>query len=155
MTKTLTEQQIRKTIENGTGKAAKVCEQKFYDKPKSLTEQWREGTIVDGWYYLDYDTQEVKVEIKDGRMYIDGIIVNRHSYGDDIDLMVIKGSVPSYNHFSQLVKKVERLQEQLKEANGIIKEYVETTPKVPNDGVHIPNYNLDNAECYLERWGVK
>lgn len=44
---------------------------------------------------------------------------------------------------------------QLEEANDIIKEYVETTPKVPNDGWHIPNYNLDNAECYLEKWGIK
>ena len=52
MTKTLTEQQIRKIIENGTGKAAKVCEKKFYGKPKSLTEQWREGTLPEGWYYL-------------------------------------------------------------------------------------------------------
>ena len=52
-------------------------------------------------------------------------------------------------------KEIKRLQEQLKEANEVIKEYVETTPKVPNDGFHIPNYNLDNAECYLEKWGVK
>jgi len=74
---------------------------------KTLTKQWREGTLGDGWYYLDYDTQEIKVEIKDGRMYMDGIIVNRHLYGDDIDLMTIKGSVPSYDEHKRLKKKLE------------------------------------------------
>ena len=44
---------------------------------------------------------------------------------------------------------------QLEEANNIIKKYVETIPKVPNDGCHIPNYNFDNAECYLKKWGIK
>lgn len=52
-------------------------------------------------------------------------------------------------------KQIARLQEQLKEANDCIKGYVETTPKVPNDGCHIPNYNLDNAERYLKKWGVE
>ena len=39
MTKSLTEQQIRKIIENGTGKASKVCEKKFYNAKKYL-EKW-------------------------------------------------------------------------------------------------------------------
>ena len=82
---------------------------------KTLTEKWREGTLGDGWYYLDYDTQEMKVEIKDGRMYMDGIIVNRHMYGDDIDLMSIKGSVPSYEENKKLQKKLEIATKALKE----------------------------------------
>ena len=147
---------------------------------KTLTEQWREGTLPDGWYYLDYDTQEVKVEIKYGRMYIGGIIVNRHSYGDDIDLMAIKGSVPSYDEYKRLqerneklkkmsfhytpeewntmLRTIERLQEQLNEANEVIKYYIDVG--VVTDETK-ENYEEEDwfcepvAEEYCEKWGVK
>ena len=109
----------------------------------ALTEQWREGTLPDGWYYLDYDTQEVKVEIKDGRMYIGGIIVNRHSYGDDIDLMTIKGSVPSYD-------EIKRLQEQLKEAVNFIEELAEACDE---EGILYPRKRKKLEE--IEKWGIK
>lgn len=79
--------------------------------------------------------------------------VNYESCYDGWDYIIQE--VPDYEDVRYMASQIERLQEQLKEANDIIKEYVETTPKVPNDGFHIPNYNLDNAECYLKKRGVK
>lgn len=116
---------------------------------KSLTELWKDGTIKRGFYYLKtkhvYDNEDIDYLWEDH--FRAGIAKN--------PLEEVLAPVPSYDHFSQLVKKVEQLQKQLNEANDIIKEYVETTPKVPNDGCHIPNYNLDNAERYIKKWGVK
>ena len=60
-----------------------------------------------------------------------------------------KTPVPSYDHFSQLVKKVERLQKQLNEANEVIRFYKD--PLLFEDKYNSPF----NAIKYLEKWGVK
>ena len=61
-------------------------------------------------------------------------------------------------HFEKcqrLEKKIKELEEQLAEANEIIVGYVDTTPRVPNDGWHIPNWNLQKAESYVYKRGLK
>ena len=128
---------------------------------KSLTELWKDGELPDGYYYIDYDTQQKIFEVEDGCATYQGLPAETY-FLNDVCLIKVISPVPSWDHFSQKVKKVKKLKEQLssitlqlKEANDIIKEYVETIPKVPNDGWHIPNYNLDNAEGYLKKWGVK
>ena len=91
MTKTLTEQQIRKIIENGTGKAAKVCEKKFYGKPKSLTEQWREGKLESGEKY---------VKLKDGRVFIEYFNGFEFRCLYNSDIQEILAPVPSYTELT-------------------------------------------------------
>lgn len=108
MTKTLTEQQIRKIIENGTGKAAKVCKQKFYDKPKSLTEQWREGTLPDGYYYIDYDTQQRIFEIEDCCATYQGLPAETY-FLNDVCLIKVIAPVPSYEEYRELVSNSDEL----------------------------------------------
>ena len=142
MTKTLTEQQIRKTIENGTGKAAKVCEQKFYDKPKSLTEQWRDGTLDGGIYYLLLNDGTT---VTDKTVYIVGEKQFRWHFSSFDFVKEVLAPVPNYDHFSQLVKKVERLQEQLNEANEVI-ESIRTYDFTVDD---------ENAEYYQVKWNVE
>ena len=134
MTKTLTEQQIRKTIENGTGKAAKVCEQKFYDKPKSLTEQWREGTLKEGFYYIlfasrfgeDYIT--IDMFISDEKDFM---------YSCCEDVKEVLAPVPNYEEFVQqrdfvkdhmkvLIENMN-LKRKLEIATKALKEYADRT----------------------------
>ena len=113
---------------------------------KALTEQWREGTLKEGFYYIlfasrfgeDYIT--IDMFISDEKDFM---------YSCCEDVKEVLAPVPSYDHFSQLGKKVERLQEQLKEANEVIRFYKDTS-------LFEDKYNSPfNAIKYLKKWGVK
>jgi len=58
------------------------------------------------------------------------------------------------NQLADLSKKVERLQEQLKEANEVIKEYDSYTYTLEPGGKFVCR-EANNAHFYLEKWGVK
>ena len=85
---------------------------------KTLTERWREGTLEDGLYYCKsiYDIEELYL---DGRYFWYPL----QQEGEPVDVQEVLAPVPSYDHFSQLVKKVEQLQEQLAIATKALKEY--------------------------------
>ena len=57
-------------------------------------------------------------------------------------------------HFDDLSKKVEHLQEQLKEANEVIKDYDGFSVELTTDGKYARN-NPNSARLYLTKWGVK
>ena len=104
MTKSLTEQQIRKIIENVTGKAAKVCEQKFYGNPKSLTEQWKDGTLEQKYYYVKFDCKPrpfVEIELKN--FLLDLVKVK------DRDNIEVLAPVPDFDEYKELVSKADKL----------------------------------------------
>jgi hypothetical protein len=69
--------------------------------------------------------------------------------------------VPDYNQFSQLVKKVEELEQQLKEAENVIQLYFKNTQNAiykslgMNDGYYKKAFINALAKEYLERYGVK
>lgn len=110
---------------------------------KSLTEKWKDGELPDGYYYIDYDTQQKIFEVEDGCATYQGLPAETY-FLNDVCLIKVISPVPSYDHFSQLVKKVERLQEQLKDANQVILDMSKNNPVA---GV----YALD----YKSKWGVK
>jgi len=105
MTKTLTEQQIRKIIENGTEKAAKVCEQKFYDKPKSLTEQWREGTLPRGGYYIKLLDGSIKQTDYDNISKT----FDTEYFRYNVSVKEVLAGVPSYDEYKELVSNPDEL----------------------------------------------
>lgn len=140
---------------------------------KTLTEQWREGTLPDGKYYI-------KLEPNFTERYDIGYIEGGGFCLYNIeDIEEVLAPVPSYDHFSQLVKKVERLQEQLSEANEVIKKFEKTEiGHKQKDGTYVltvcgviidpekrPTSALVQKETYfydprpltkyLEKWGVK
>lgn len=105
---------------------------------KELTEQWQNGTLEQKYYYVKYfgNGQKPFVEIELKNFLLDLVKLN------DSDKIEVLAPVPDYNQFSQLVKKVEQLEKQLKEANKIIKKlYKESGNPIGCD--------------YLEKWGVK
>lgn len=81
---------------------------------KTLTEQWRDGTLETGWYYTKHD---------DGKIYIWLCFKDDCSYIENPEVKEVLAPVPSYDHFSQLVKKVERLQKRLEIATKALKRY--------------------------------
>ena len=104
---------------------------------KSLTEQWKDGELENGMFYLVVKDEEgvyVTVDTHSRMFNVWGIV-------RDKDIKEVLAPVPDFNHFSQLVKKVEKLERQLKEANELIKDYGDEYPVVVKD--------------YLEKWGVK
>lgn len=68
---------------------------------KELTEQWRKGTLPEGWYYVKED-EDVHIS-PCSKHYLLGVL-------KDCEVLA---PVPTYEQFSQLVKKVEELKQQL------------------------------------------
>ena len=105
MTKSLTEQQIRKIIENGTGKAAKVCEKKFYGKPKSLTEQYYDQILEDGFYYAkNKDMKNI-------------FILEWNPWGQQYQDVEIISAVPSYEEWKELKEDRDYFEKKMFERN--------------------------------------
>lgn len=129
MTKTITEKQIRKILENGTEKAAKVCKQKFYDKPKSLTEQWRDNDLADDklYYWRISDGQEL-VQNKLGMC--------AYRLCNDSDKIECLAPVPSYDEYKELVSKTDELMQKvhiLNEQNT--KQYNELCEEIKKNNI--------------------
>ena len=120
---------------------------------KALTEQWREGTLNGGYYYL---------KMKDGNIFIDHTeyIFWAHEIRwetkDSSYVKEVLAPVPRYDEYKELTQRVGRLeldnevledvvkecnkrglenkklQEQLKEANDVIKKH--TTKHIIQNG---------------------
>lgn len=143
---------------------------------KTLTEQWKDGELETGHYYIQwsYDCDPRPSYMIDffDKEYNDGeFMLQRHKYIDEV-----LAPVPSYDEYCNLVfqankpknplsdvmmcydterekKVVERLQEQLKEANEAIKEIYGRT--LNSDWSKESNKLFELSEKYLEKWGVK
>ena len=98
----------------------------------TLTEQWRNGTLDGGWYYM------IDCAGKEWFRYLSGV-------KPDADFVKcfkeILAPVPDYNQFADLSKKVEELEKRLKEANAIIKSLKDARSQSVNE--------------YLEKYGVE
>ena len=136
---------------------------------KTLTEQWKDLALPDGYYYIRVFPHLLGKEIIVPCYCSDGYCGD-YKYNE---LKEVLAPVPSYEEYKELVSKtdklekmafhytpeewntmlrmVERLQKQLAEANEVIKKY--------GDGsIYLfPTwYNGSfEAEKYLEKWGVK
>jgi len=118
---------------------------------KTLTDKWKNGKLNDGWYYL-----KVKSELANCPVISECVInysqlepySDFYEY-DDSHIEEVLAPVPSYDHFSQLVKKVECLQEQLKEANAIIEDM---RPFIQGS---MKRETFTRILHYENKWGVK
>ena len=81
---------------------------------KTLTEQWREGTLPRGAYYVN--------RLGEVRIYL---VTYSEDDKNTHEIYEILAPVPYFNHFSQLVKKVEKLEQQLAIATKALKEYAD------------------------------
>ena len=161
---------------------------------KELTEQWKDGTLDNGMYYVvakDEDGLYITRDTHDRMFNVWGIL-------RDKDVKEVLAPVPSYEEWktakenlekngtwytershNELLKQIERLQEQLKDACEVIKIYAETTVgHKQKDGTYrlsvatgainfldpffgmtseMQEYVYDPrpAKKYLKKWGVK
>lgn len=138
---------------------------------KSLTEKWKDGELPDGYYYIDYDTQQKIFEVEDGCATYQGLPAETY-FLNDVCLIKVIAPVPSYDEY-------KKLQEQLNEANEALKYFAETTiGHKQKDGTYgmwlcsgevawdnpleriksridYVCYDPRPAKNYLKKWGVK
>lgn len=138
---------------------------------KTLTEQWREGTLEQRYYYVKYfgNGQKPFVEIELKNFLMDLVKVK------DSDKIEVLESVPSYEEYQDIIQQnvnqeaaietyiedIKRLQEQLNEANKTIKKAQELCPDKNVMLMCNParqSFGMmtnDVLNTYLEKWGVK
>lgn len=88
---------------------------------KTLTEQWREGTLAGGDYY-----------IKTTGLGIDKVIINYYEKElkqfdglCDCSISEVLAPVPSYEEYKELLSKTEQLEKRLEIATKALEEYAE------------------------------
>lgn len=140
---------------------------------KTLNEQWREGTLREGWYYLKVKSELANYPVI-AECVIDYSSLKPYSYFyeyDDSHVEEVLAPVPSYKEYNKLkklplkcfqleednsalvvinkdmCKEIERLQKQLKEANDLIMWVVRTIPT--------GNKDEDDFDRYCNKWDVK
>lgn len=109
---------------------------------KTLTEQWREGKLPENTYYVQFICG--RYGVYEFEQY--------KGFGFDNDLAYIKevlAPVPSYDHFSQLVKKVEKLQGQLNYALVVMGQIAKLSDN------KVDAVQCASAICTIKEWGVK
>lgn len=148
---------------------------------ETLTEQWKNGTLKEGWYYLLYDEDGSDSDCD----YWNGYAWH-FDYPPAIEVLA---PVPTYQEhleseahcavyseinewnkekIEQLESKLSCISEQLKEANEVIKYYANSFfGDKQKDGTYLiytrenalgrveVTYDPNIANNYLEKWGVK
>ena len=116
---------------------------------KELTEQWREGTLPEGYYYIKtrwlgcdnkwHYNKEQDINYLDSDGDWCGVANN--------SVVEIIGVVPSYDEYNELVKKIHILNEQN------IKKYDELCEEIKKN--NILEKRLKIATNALERYSIK
>ena len=129
---------------------------------KTLTEQWREGTLDNGFYYVRSGWSAF-IEIRYlGEAFFEGnieVLSPVPSYEEYQD--IIQQNVNQEAAIETYIEDIKRLQEQLKEVNEVLKGvciHAETEQFECRCGWVEPCKDCNAhylARDYLEKWGVK
>lgn len=88
---------------------------------KTLTEQWREGTLESGWYYVVIEwNDEIRMLYFEGDYFLDTDVPL-----DNDNIKEVLDAVPSYEEYMELVSKCRQLEKRLAIATKALKEYAE------------------------------
>ena len=110
---------------------------------KELTEKWKNGKLDNGMYYIRTDKGVSISKLSKYNRFYNTPYGNGYEANKKVEEVL--APVPSYDEF-------QRLQEQLKEANEVIRYYDIKEPKYVVDGVLM---GKDPAHIYCVKWGVK
>ena len=112
---------------------------------KTLTEQWRNGTLEESMYYVKLPEEIIIANIYQ---------LKQLDLVNDADEIEVLAAVPSYEKFVELTEKVESMEKQLKEAEKALKDFCEdcTLSKCGGCDEDCAGWK---AKEYLERYGVE
>jgi hypothetical protein len=102
---------------------------------KTLTEQWREGTLESGHYYIRSGLST----------FIETRYLGNGFFEGNIEVLA---AVPDYNEYKQLVSKTDQLEKQLAIATKALKEIHDCTDWADNAFIYA-------TEALKEMEGVK
>lgn len=111
---------------------------------KTLTEQWKDGTLPDDCYYILTENGHIR---KDRTCFYSHTDEQCFCFTPNKDIKEVLEPVPSY-------EECKKLQEQLKEANEVIKKYMDLGNWNDYYNKHL-DMVADDMQKYLEKWGVK
>ena len=128
-----------------------------------FTEQWKSGTLREGWYYLSIIPNKKCIDYFTGQDFerynewaIEEVLTFIPSYeeleelresSDGLSKLMFKSLM---NRFVKADEERERLEEQLKEANEVIENM-----KLCMDDKYDYDCVAEDVDIYLEKWGVK
>ena len=99
---------------------------------KTLTEQWRNGTLPENWYYIHLESKWGNIDyITINYCDEDGVF---EEYPDE-DIKEVLAPVPSYDEYNELATKCSQLEEDVK----ILKKKLEIATKA------LEYYTLEDA----------
>lgn len=140
---------------------------------KSLTEQWKDETLPVGPYYWKKEKDMWVANVDEMQDYLE-LYDNRN--------IQVLAPVPSYEEYQGLLSdnlaldeakeinaeleyKVKKLEQQLAEANEVIKEYADSSnwedyyneysDSIVDDCIFYDSVGWAVAKDYLKKWGVK
>ena len=82
---------------------------------KTLTEQWRNGTLHDGYYYVKFPEEGVEI--------VNTYMLKQLCLVRDADKSEVLDPVPTYDEYKRLQKRIEISTKALKEIQEYTKEY--------------------------------
>lgn len=91
---------------------------------KTLTEQWREGTLKTGSYYIRIITGVEKSDYFEGKKFC---------FWSDYEVEEVLAPVPSYDEYVELLKKLDELKKQLDKAESVLKTIALNLTTDPKD----------------------
>ena len=130
---------------------------------KTLTEQWKKKELKDGDYYVLNKAGDIVCDY-----YIE--ILGHFDSVLTENVKEVLAPVPSYDVWKNIkeqwkvaIPQIERLQEQLNEANTILKSYANRDNwssimdgcGYSDNALYVDDHGYSSAENYLKKWGVK
>ena len=137
---------------------------------KTLTEQWKKKELKDGDYYVLNKAGDIVCDY-----YIE--ILGHFDSVLTENVKEVLAPVPNYEEYKDLYdsnkqlmthiktceQQIERLQEQLNEANAILKSYANRYNWSSimdgcgyfDNALYVDDHGYSSAENYLGKWGVK
>lgn len=121
---------------------------------KSLTEKWKNGELTEDCYYILTKNGHIR---KDRTCFYSHTDEQCFCFTSNKDIKEVLAPVPTYEEY-------QKLKEQLKEANEVIKhyandenwcDYYDDDDEKMTKAIYINCDGSFEASCYLEKWGVK
>ena len=88
---------------------------------KELTEQWKNGTLKTGSYYIRIITGNEKSDYFEGKKFC---------FWSDYEVEEVLAPVPSYDHFVELTEKANQFSQMVKKVDELEKENAELLEKI-------------------------
>ena len=121
---------------------------------KQLTEQWRNGTLPDGYYYVKFP--------EDGVEIVNTYMLKQLCLVRDADKSEVLDPVPIYDEYKRLQERLEIATKALKEYMTFCRHPAEEALKDFCEDCTLPKCGGCDEDCagwkakeYLERYGVE